>query len=67
MASKKIDVRTPDGKTDGSVELPAEQVAPILLEGLLVLARDLEMHDLRVRHWSDLLLWGEVVIASRAL
>jgi large subunit ribosomal protein L4 len=23
MASKKIDVRTPDGKTDGSVELPA--------------------------------------------
>ena len=24
MASKKIDVRTPDGKTDGSVELPAE-------------------------------------------
>jgi large subunit ribosomal protein L4 len=24
MASKKIDVRTPDGKKDGSVELPAE-------------------------------------------
>ncbi|BBY28295.1 50S ribosomal protein L4 [Mycolicibacterium sediminis] len=24
MASTKIDVRTPDGKTDGSVELPAE-------------------------------------------
>ena len=24
MASKKIDVRTPDGKNDGSVELPAE-------------------------------------------
>src|SRR6187397_3712537 len=24
MASLKIDVRTPDGKTDGSVELPAE-------------------------------------------
>jgi large subunit ribosomal protein L4 len=24
MASKSIDVRTPDGKTDGSVELPAE-------------------------------------------
>src|SRR5690349_21947951 len=24
MAAKSIDVRTPDGKTDGSVELPAE-------------------------------------------
>ena len=24
MASKSIDVRTPDGKTDGTVDLPAE-------------------------------------------